>query len=219
MPRSSDGTVTEYKGTAPYRAYSVGGTPSQAVRHALFELLDVPPDLLVSGINYGENLGTCVTISGTVGAAIEAAALGIPSVAVSLQMREDLNYSHSEVVDFYAAAYFARLAAGMLLSLKEVPDIDILKVDVPQDATPSTPWMFTRISRQYYYHPVKPERKKPTDPGPFTYRVEFDSGNVDPVSDIHAVWMEKKVSISPMSVDMSSRVDLSRLAEYLGNEP
>ena len=66
-------------------AYSVDGTPAQAVQHAVLELAEEKPALLVSGINYGENTGNGVTISGTVGAALEAASLGIPAIAVSQQ--------------------------------------------------------------------------------------------------------------------------------------
>jgi 5'-nucleotidase len=65
--------------------FSVGGTPAQTVLHGVLEVMKKKPDLVVSGINYGENVATGVTISGTVGAAMEGASLGIPSMAVSLE--------------------------------------------------------------------------------------------------------------------------------------
>ena len=63
--------------------YAVDGTPAQAVQHGILELAPRLPSLVVSGINYGENTGNGVTISGTVGAGLEAASLGIPALAVS----------------------------------------------------------------------------------------------------------------------------------------
>src|SRR5512134_1609758 len=56
-----------------WTVYAVGGTPAQVVQHAVLEILPQIPDLVVSGINYGENVGTGITASGTVGAALEAA--------------------------------------------------------------------------------------------------------------------------------------------------
>ncbi|MBO9362760.1 MAG: 5'/3'-nucleotidase SurE, partial [Thermoflexus sp.] len=87
------------------RAYAVEGTPAQVVDHALLEILSRPPDLVVSGINYGENVGSGVTISGTVGAALEAASFGIPALAVSLQTPVEHHLGYSEEIDFRAAAH------------------------------------------------------------------------------------------------------------------
>ena len=63
--------------------FAVGGSPSQSVAHGILEIVPQKPDLVVAGINYGENFGTDITYSGTVGAAIEAASLGIPGLAMS----------------------------------------------------------------------------------------------------------------------------------------
>ena len=81
LPRSSLGRIRKVEAEVNGQmvtGYSVHGSPAQTVQHALLELVPRPPDLVVSGINYGENIGTSVTISGTVGAAFEAAAFGIP---------------------------------------------------------------------------------------------------------------------------------------------
>ena len=78
LPRVSEGGRIEQKilriNDQQWPVYAVGGTPAQVVLHALLEIMPGPPHLVVSGINYGENLGTSVTISGTVGAAMEGAA-------------------------------------------------------------------------------------------------------------------------------------------------
>ncbi|RME35802.1 MAG: hypothetical protein D6793_06855 [Thermoflexia bacterium] len=76
------------------------------------------PDLLVVGINYGENPGADVTCSGTVGAAFQGASRGIPALAVSRQAPKDAHLNLSDQVDFSAAAHFTRLFARRML---EVP--------------------------------------------------------------------------------------------------
>src|SRR4030067_821485 len=95
------------------------------------------PALCGSGINYGENVGTGITASGTVGAALEAAALGVPALAVSLEVAQEYHLTYSEDVDFSAAAFFTGYFARLLLDKKFPEDAHVLKVDVPSDATPS----------------------------------------------------------------------------------
>src|SRR5690606_9026913 len=124
-----------------YTVYGVDGTPAQAVQHGVLELAPRQPALVISGINYGENTGNGVTVSGTVGAALEAASLGIPALAVSQQTPKDLHLTYSPDVDFRAAAYFSRLFGEWLLNENTRPDdVDLLKVEVPLGATFETPW-------------------------------------------------------------------------------
>src|SRR5262245_50212585 len=75
--------------------YSVEATPAQAVRNGLLRFAARKPDLLISGINYGENVGGGLTVSGTVGAAWEGAAFGVPSMAVSLEVDEGQYMLHN----------------------------------------------------------------------------------------------------------------------------
>lgn len=229
MPAGSDCVIDEqalaFRDGTSCPVYAYGGSPAQAVRYGVLELLPGKPDLLVSGINYGENVGTCVTIFGTVGAAMEGAALGIPSLAVSLQTGEEHNYSHSPDVDFTAAARFTGLFAGMLLGdhgmgqREEFRDVDILKVEVPSDAVPDTPWRMTRLSRHYYYQPVKPRRTRPGDPALIQYRIRFEPGDAEEGTDLHALRVLRQVAVTPLSIDLTSRVDLSRLEHALRHAP
>jgi 5'-nucleotidase len=88
MPITSDGGINEEQVEVrgkEWRVYAVGSSPAQAVQHGILEITEGTSDLVVAGINYVENVGTGVAISGTVGAALEGAALGVPSLAVSLQ--------------------------------------------------------------------------------------------------------------------------------------
>src|SRR5512136_1505799 len=119
LPSTSDGIITPQQMQVNgklWTVYSVGGTPAQAVLHAICEILPEPPDLVVSGINYGENQGVGITVSGTVGAAMEGAGLGIRSLAVSLETDQKDHLSYSTAIDFSATAYFTKLFGRLLLS-------------------------------------------------------------------------------------------------------
>jgi 5'-nucleotidase len=215
---SSDGVIhqehVEVKGlTIP--AFSVNGSPAQAVQHGLVELAPKHPDLLVAGINYGENVGSGVTISGTVGAVLEGAAFGIPSLAVSLEAPLEYHLSYSEDIDFRAAAFFTRLFAQRLLSVALPPDVDALKVEVPQDATEETPWRLTRVSRQPYFYPVPGNRTRLADKVPLNYEMRIDFDTLEEDSDIFALTQERVVAVSPLSLDLTSRVDFNCLTQLL----
>ena len=157
-----------------WEVYAVDGTPAQSVQHGILELADRWPDLVVSGINYGENVGTGTTISGTIGAALEAASFDVPALAVSLAMDQQYHASYSDEIDFSVAGYFTRHFAERLLANKMPLDVDVLKVDIPWDATEQTAWRLTRQSRQRYYQPQRPERASLDIPGIVGYRRDID---------------------------------------------
>ncbi|MBM4424752.1 MAG: 5'/3'-nucleotidase SurE [Chloroflexi bacterium] len=190
-----------------WEVFAVEGTPAQAVQHGVLELTPRKPDLVVAGINYGENVGTGVTISGTVGAALEAASFGIPAMAVSLETPKQYHLSHSDEIDFSAAAHFTRLFGDLLLRAPRPPDVDVLKVDVPAEATPSALWRMTHLSRQRYYMPVKPTREKFSDRARVGYDRDFDP-NLEPDSDVAALINEKIVAVTPLSLNLTSRINL-----------
>lgn len=219
MPTFSKGILTPYEvpdGIPDCVAYGADGTPAQAVQHGVLELADRKPLLCVSGINYGENTGNGVTISGTVGAAIEAASLGIPALAVSQQTPFDLHLSYSDGVDFKPAAAFARKFGDYVLNDEMLPDdVDVLKIDVPWEATDDTPWRVTRISRRRVYWPTRPERASGDDTGKLGYRYNTDPSLAEPNSDVYVTLHDKQVSVSPMSLDLTSRTDLFRLEQFL----
>ncbi len=199
--------------------YAVEGTPAQAVQHGVFELADRLPSLIVSGINYGENTGNGVTISGTVGACLEGASLGIPSLAISQQTRHDLHLTYSNDVDFGAAAHFALKFGKWLLDHEQRPDdVDVLKLDVPLGATPETAWKMTRLSRRRVYWPTRPERVALSDVGRMGYHFDSDPSQAEPDSDVYVLMHEHLVSLTPMSLDMTSRTDLHRLRQIMTGE-
>ena len=200
-------------GGVEVRAYAVNSGPAPAVRWALLAIAERTPDLCISGINYGENLGVGVTISGTVGAAMEAASFGIPALAVSVQTHVEDHYNHSEAVDFSTAAYFLRLFARRVLERGLPEFVDILKVDVPMDATPETPWRITRVSRQHYFQSIV------VDEGGYRrligYDVHFDRNALEPDSDIWAMAVDKVVSVSPLTIDLTAYGNWTELERVL----
>lgn len=221
MPVSADGEIsprTMQVDRQEWTVYAVGGTPAQAVLHAVLEILPRLPDLVVSGINYGENLGSGVTISGTVGGALEAASHSIPALAVSLETEAHLHLTHSTEVDFSTAAYFTGYFARRLLARPLPPDVDVLKVDVPSHATPETPWEVTFLSRRRYYEALPPSRQTPDQPGKLGYRQDTSLDQYPPGSDVHAVRVRRVVSVTPLSLDLTSRIPLEQLASLLRQE-
>lgn len=214
MPSTSDGIINAQRmhvNGKNWTVYSVGGSPAQAVQHAVLEIMPRPPDLVVSGINYGENMGTAVTISGTVGAALEAAALGIPSLAISLETGRKYHLSYSDEVDFNTAGHFTLFFAQLILACSLPDDVDVLKVDIPTQATPETPWEITRLTRKRYYVPVPPKRASWDQPALIDYEISEEPCNYEPGSDVYALCAERVVSVTPLSLDLTSRADFQQL--------
>jgi len=218
MPSTSSGIIQEERlpvNGQEWTIYAVSGSPAQTVLHAILEIMSTPPDLVVSGINYGENVGLGVTISGTVGAAMEAASLGIPALAVSLEAAPQYHFSYSEQIDFTAAAHFTTLFARLLLMKKMPEDVHVLKVDVPAGATSETPWQITRLARQRYYDPVAPKRASWDVAGRVSYREAATQDGEPEDSDVIVLRRKRMVSVTPLSLDMTSRLALKDLEQYL----
>jgi len=218
FPITSDGIIrpqSMHVNNKDWTVYSVGGTPSQVVLHAILEILPEKPDLVVAGINYGENVSTGVSASGTVGAALEGAAWGIPSMGISLETESHYHLSYSEDIDFRVAGYFTTLFGRILLE-KQLPfDVDVLKIDVPSDATIETPWELTRLSRKSYYEPLPPERESWDQPALVGYRESGVPEEYPEGTDVHSLRVKRVVSVTPLSLDMTSRVELEEMERYL----
>lgn len=119
------------------RHFSVDGTPTDAVNLAINGIMPRKPDLVVSGINHGGNLGDDVTYSGTVSAAMEGTLLGVPSIAVSLVTHDAPDFSA-------AAAFSARMARAV--SERGIPPDTLININVP--ALPASELRGYRITRQ-----------------------------------------------------------------------
>lgn len=218
LPNNSDGIIHEEQvkvGGKEWKVYAVGGTPAQAVLHGVLEIMPHKPDLVVSGINYGENLAIGITVSGTVGAAMEAAALGIQALAMSLETDQRDHLSYSKDVDFFTAAHFTAYFARMLIDKCFPAGVDLLKVDVPRDATAQTPWQVTRLARQPYYEPIVSGRKSWLEPGPIGYREAANLGQEPEDSDVYVMRVKRLISVTPLSLDLTAQVNFGDFDRYL----
>jgi len=196
-------------------AYQADCSPARLIQHAIPILCPGRlPALVVSGINYGENMGTTITSSGTVGAALQAASFGVPALAVSRQTGIEHHFAYGEL-DWSAARHFTRLFAEKLLARRLGPDVDVLNVNVPASAGPDTPWRVTRVSRQPYFafEMHQPTTRTPVDDGKVRITVDLDS--LEKGSDIHVLVQERAVSVTPLSLDLTSRTDLQDLGRWL----
>jgi 5'-nucleotidase len=217
MPSSSDGIIQEQRvqvNGQEWSVFAVGGSPAQTVLHGVYEVMKTRPDLVVSGINYGENVGSGITISGTVGAALEAP-LWDPAMAVSLEADPQYHLSYSAEMNFSVAAGFAVLIAHQLLEKRLPEDVNLLKVEIPSDATLDTPWQLTRVSRQRYYEPVAPERESWDLPAVMKYREAALLEHEAEDTDVYVLRRKRMVSVSPLSLDLTSRVDFAELDRLL----
>lgn len=195
-----------------YSAYTADVSPAQAVILAALELAQRPITLCISGINHGENIGSTVTSSGTVGAAIEAVCMGIPALAVSMETPQEFHHSRSSRIDFGVAAHFTRRFAAQVLNRGLPPGVDLLKIDVPASATPNTPWRVASISRQRYYHPI------PAAPRQISYQRQVQFDTLEPESDVHVFAVDRQVAVVPMTIDMTAPVMLGDVTQFFNHD-
>lgn len=184
------------------REWAVEGTPADAVIVALHRLLPEPPDLVISGINFGGNLGENVYYSGTVGAAREAALHHIPAFAISLASKD-------AAANFEAAARVARAAADLILK-EGLPEQVLLNINVP------TKWSggvkFTRQSKKI----TRNQLTEGKDPRGRTYYWLFEQRidkDVAPDSDYAAIF-SGAVSITPLHLDPTHTESLNHLSRW-----
>jgi 5'-nucleotidase len=176
--------------------YAIDGTPVDCVYLGVLHLAPRPPDLVVSGINHGYNLGADVFYSGTVAAAVEAAIRGFPSFAMSLGAG-DRSKSPADR-DFSAGAKFAH-ALGRAVLQKGLPRNTLLNVNIPPDKLAGYRW--TRLGRRIYRDQVD-ERQDLR--GNHYYWIGGPEVGLDdiPGSDCHAV-RAGLASVTPLDLDMT----------------
>jgi len=133
------------------RYFAVNGTPTDCVLLGAKRIMPERPDLVVSGINKGENLGDDITYSGTVSAAVEATILGIPSFAISLTARKNFDFSQ-------AASFAVRLARHLLR--RGLPRNTFLNVNVPCGDSGPCSYKFTRMGKRVYGDSVQERRDR-----------------------------------------------------------
>ncbi|HOV51845.1 MAG TPA: 5'/3'-nucleotidase SurE [Methanothrix sp.] len=197
-------------------AYAVTGTPVDSVIIGIFAIMRGElPDLVVSGINVGENISTdTVTTSGTIGAALEAASYGIPSIAASIQAVDqgdkfDMHFDEKHSYD--VAVKVLRRVASKVLERGLPKGVDLLNLNVPVTATEDTEIVVTRLARKIFKTSVQ-ERFDPR--GRPYYWIDGELICCDAEgTDVQTVYQEKKISITPLTLDATARIDLSDIED------
>ncbi len=196
-------------------AHMVSGTPTDAVIIGIYQIAKKKPDLVISGINIGENLGKSeLTTSGTIGAAMEAAVHGVPALSVSLQVtRGDIKFHDGHVdIDFLHAEEMTERVARMILE-KGLPNgVDFLNLNIPSKPS-SDRIRLTRLGERMYRIHIK-ERLDPR--GRPYYWIDGDSVEDDQKgTDVHTLKREKCATLTPISLDATSSLNLmDRWLEY-----
>lgn len=183
----------------------VNGTPTDCVHLAVTGLLDFLPDMVVSGINLGANMGDDTIYSGTVAAAMEGFLLGIPSLAVSLVGKAG---KHLETA--------AEVALGMVERFRRRPVAQpvLLNVNVPD--VPASALRGSAVTRLGRRHKAEPVMRIDTPRGDVGYWIGAagEAADSGPGTDFHAV-QNNLVSVTPLQVDLTFHGQLAMLRDWL----
>lgn len=187
-------------------AYSVSGNTADCVFLGIIELFKHKlPTLVTSGINLGDNLTSqLVFASGTVAGAIQAAVMGAPAIAFSLSLPEDREVTRKELASVLATAgIHVRRIAKWVMENGLPEGVDCLNVNFPFDTAPQTRTRVTTLGLRKYNDEVV----KRIDPGGHPYFWQWGKikdGNEFPEgTDIHAVYVDKMISVTPLKLDAS----------------
>jgi len=188
------------------KRFAVTGTPTDAVNLALRKLFaDRRPDLVISGINGGENLADDITYSGTISAAMEGALAGIPAIALSQSMREA---GHG-----FAAA--EAWATRVLAPLIDAPKARRTLININFPALPAEAVKGIRVVRQGLHDYARGSLVEGVDPrgkSYFWFGLEDVDHTLDHGTDLEAIG-EGYVSVTPLQVDLTDHAALGALAE------
>ena len=188
--------------------YACDGTPVDCVRFAELGLIGERPELIVSGINHGANLGDDITYSGTVAAALEGIVLGIPAIAISQQSaKREMDFHYGRDFDFsIAAAFAARLVQRV--STDPLPADTLLNVNCPAGAPSGIE--VTHLGKRLYNDEMKlveedPDGRKRYQIYGFEPSFEDEEG-----SDLSAI-ANGRIAVTPVHFDLTDHSGLDRL--------
>lgn len=186
-------------------AWWVNGTPADCIKLGVETLLGSRPDLIVSGINDGENLGTDIIYSGTVSAAIEGSIFKIPSIAVSYEKHGETDFSPAAEVaaDIIEQVLEYGSGVGTLLNIN-IPEI--------KDVKELMGTKITKLGVKKYKNNFE-ERKDPRGDSYYWLAGELIEDELGVDTDIYAV-RNGYVSITPLNVDFTGYEDINRLKDW-----
>ncbi|KPM15906.1 MULTISPECIES: 5'/3'-nucleotidase SurE [Citromicrobium] len=194
------------------RRYSVTGTPTDAVTMGLRQVMDGPPDVILSGVNRGANLADDITYSGTVSAAIEGALAGIRSIALS-QVTSKEGAATDDT--FEAARAWGEKVMGPLLDTP-LPKRTLVNVNFP--ALPADQIRGIRAVRQGFHDYSRGTVVEGRDPRGFKYYwfgLQAIEHTLDHGTDLEAI-NEGFVSVTPLQLDLTHHASLGELGERYG---
>jgi 5'-nucleotidase len=190
---------------APNGFFFLNGTPTDCVHMAVTGMLDWVPDMVVSGINHGSNMGDDTIYSGTVAAATEGFLLGIPSIAVSLVSKSGQNFETA-----------AQVAAELVLRQKKSPlsVASLLNVNVPD--IPKDQLQGFEITRLGKRHKAEPVVKTTNPRGDTVYWIGAAGAAADagPGTDFYAT-QNNRVSITPLQMDLTHFQHMKSVADWI----
>lgn len=193
-------------------AYAVTGTPTDCVILGSKNLMKGEPDLVLSGINVGENLARSITTSGTLGATFEAAYFGIPAIAVSIQVNhEDIKFKDGvENVDYSFAEKIVRKLVKKIIDHGMPEGVNILNLNIPANPV-SDEIVQVKLANKMYDTDVE----KRIDPygHPYYWIVGGLIMEEDEDTDVHTLRVQNKSTLTALSTDMTTDVDLSKWLE------
>jgi 5'-nucleotidase len=178
-------------------AFSSSGSPTDCVALVMGGALGIVPDLVVSGINAGHNLGVDVTYSGTVACAMEAVIKGVPGIAVSTSFFGEESIDASEAR--HSAGEVAATVADYVLGT-HLPEYTLLNVNVP--ASTINGIRITRMGRRHYDANEVEQRHDPYGRPYYWLGSSFPVDEDDPDTDVGAI-KQHYVSVTPISLDMT----------------
>jgi 5'-nucleotidase len=186
-------------------AWSVNGTPADCIKLGVETLLGTRPDLIISGINNGENLGTDVIYSGTVSAAIEGSIFNIPSIAISYEKRGETDFTLAAEAAVNMIEEVLKFATGtnilLNINIPEIENINELKgVKIG------------KLGVKKYRNNFE-ERKDPRGNSYYWLAGELIENEIGEDTDIYAV-RNGYISMTPLKVDLTDYDDMARLKEW-----
>ena len=190
--------------------YCVDGTPTDAVMIAVYKILKRKPDIVVSGINSGANMGEDVTYSGTVAAAIEGTLFGIPSIAVSLTGNGRLN--HLKQAEYAKASRFTGKAVDHIAK-NGLPEGVLLNINVPMGAgVDIRNYNITRLGKRVY-DDVITEKIDPRGEHYYWIAGRVRVTGKGPETDFGAV-ERGIISVTPLAIDITADGYIDQLKQY-----
>ncbi len=199
------------------RGYAVSGSPADAVMIGVHKLTPKRPALVLSGINFGDNTTfQDVFASGTVAGAIEAAIMGIPAIAFSMEVPDESIFSPAGFdIDFHKAAAVAARIAGWVIKNGIPPRTNLLNVNFPRFINGNTKIYITKLARRKFRDYVL-ERKDPRK-RPYYWIWGDRLTDFDKDTDAYVVHVLRGISITPLNLNLSSQEapELRSLREQL----